>query len=218
MTFDYAFARDNMVQKQLRPCNVKNLQVLAAFSTLKRELFVPAAAQQLAYADLDIPLAAQQVALRPALQARILQALELQSTHSVLVVGTGSGLLTGYCALLAGTVISIEIHPELSHQAYQALNAHGLTQHCQLTIANVFDWHPAMRFDAICLSGAVSQLPNAMMEWLHPQGRMLCIHGDGPVKNACILHGDAHTPTITSLFETDIPYLIGGEPQSRFQF
>lgn len=218
MTFDYALARDNMVQKQLRPWNVKDLRVLSAFSALKRELFVPAASQHLAYADLDVPLAAQQVALRPALQARILQALELQPSHSVLVVGTGSGLLTGYCALLAGTVVSIEIHSELSQQAYQALSAHGLTQHCQLTLANVFDWHPDTRFDAICLSGAVSELPKGMIEWLHPHGRILCIHGDGPVKNASLIGGDANSLTITSLFETDIPYLIGGEPVSRFQF
>ena len=220
MAFDYALARENMVQKQLRPWYVNNQRILAVFNTLQRERFVPAPLQHIAYADIEIPIAAQQMTLRPAVQARILQALDLQPDQSVLVVGTGTGLLTGYCSLLAGTVVSVEIHAELSTEARHALHSHGLIDRCQLILADVFNWRHDMRFDAICLCGAVSELPDDMLKWLHPQGRILVIHGNGPTKNVALLHrqGDARAPTMTSLFETNIPYLIGGEPASRFQF
>ena len=47
-------ARFNMVEQQIRPWSVLNLNVLEQLSQLDRSLFVPAAYQEVAYSDAEI--------------------------------------------------------------------------------------------------------------------------------------------------------------------
>src|SRR5690606_3859360 len=51
---DFATARRNMIEGQLRPNGVTDARVLRAFSDTPRELFVPASKRPVAYIDEDI--------------------------------------------------------------------------------------------------------------------------------------------------------------------
>jgi len=53
---DFALARRNMIDGQLRPNRVTNTQLLTVISDLPREQFLPAGLRSLAYADDDVPL------------------------------------------------------------------------------------------------------------------------------------------------------------------
>jgi len=59
-------ARFNMIEQQIRPWNVLDLQVLELLDNVHRDEFVPAAHKSLAFADLEIPLPAGQCMLAPA--------------------------------------------------------------------------------------------------------------------------------------------------------
>ena len=52
---DFAAARRNMVEGQIRPADVTDLRIQSAMLDVPRERFVPNA--ELAYLDIDIPLA-----------------------------------------------------------------------------------------------------------------------------------------------------------------
>ena len=56
---DFALARRNMVEGQLRPNRVTNAALLEAISVLPREQFLPDAVRAVAYADDDVPLGAK---------------------------------------------------------------------------------------------------------------------------------------------------------------
>ena len=77
-------------------------------------------------------------------------------------------------------------------------------------------WQTDARFDAVCVTGAVAEIPSRFLEWLAPNGRLFVIHGQSPVMEAALLRGNVNAPQADSLFETDIPYLVGGEPAPRF--
>nr|MDH4480030.1 protein-L-isoaspartate O-methyltransferase [Rhodoferax sp.] len=66
-------ARFNMIEQQIRPWNVLDLQVLELLGTIHREDFVPEAHRALAFADTEIPLPGGQSMLAPRLEARMLQ-------------------------------------------------------------------------------------------------------------------------------------------------
>ena len=84
-------ARFNMIEQQIRTWEVLDPTVLQLLHDLPRENFVPKEYVGLAFADIEIPLAGGQAMLSPKLEARILQALQLQKTHHVLHIGSGSG-------------------------------------------------------------------------------------------------------------------------------
>lgn len=82
-------ARFNMVEQQIRPWEVLDQNVLDLLMTVKREEFVPASARSLAFADVEVPIGCGQVMLKPVIEGKVLQALQLAKSDSVLEIGTG---------------------------------------------------------------------------------------------------------------------------------
>ena len=100
-------ARFNMVEQQIRPWDVLDMDVLDLLMTVKREEFVPPAHKTLAFADVEIPIGGGQTMLKPVIEGRILQALPLKRSDSVLEIGTGSGY---FAALLAARTDWVSDH------------------------------------------------------------------------------------------------------------
>jgi len=119
-------ARFNMVEQQIRPWEVLDSRVLSLLETIHREDFVPVRYRKLAFADISIPLDCGQVMMRPKVEARMLQALELDEDDTVLEIGTGSGFITACLADLAKRVVSVEIFPELHETAALKLKDKGI--------------------------------------------------------------------------------------------
>src|SRR5512141_1281262 len=94
-------ARFNMVEQQIRPWDVLDMQVLDLLSKVKREQFVPPASREMAFMDMEIPLGISASMWQPKLEARAVQALRLKPRDRVLEVGSGSGYLTALIAELA---------------------------------------------------------------------------------------------------------------------
>ena len=98
-----------MLGQQIRAWEVLDDRVLGALGDIPRESFVPDAYRDLAFADMEIPLAHSQQMLAPKVEGRLLQALCLESSDDVLEIGTGTGFLTACLAQLASSVVSIDI-------------------------------------------------------------------------------------------------------------
>ncbi|AOD13923.1 protein-L-isoaspartate O-methyltransferase [Xanthomonas fragariae] len=218
MTIDFSQAREKMVEQQIRPWDVLDLRVLDVLARMPREAFVPEAYKTLAYVDVEIPLSAGQKMMKPVVEGRMLQALDLQPGEDVLEVGTGSGFATVCLAALAREVVSLEIDPTLAAAARANLDSTGLGSNVRVEIADVFGWQSERRFDAICVTGAVDALAIQWLQWLRPSGRLFVVHGHEPAMEAVLVRGDVNAPRIESLFETDLAYLQGAAPTPRFQF
>jgi protein-L-isoaspartate(D-aspartate) O-methyltransferase len=223
-TIDYARARETMVEQQVRPWDVLDARVLEALSMLPREAFVPEPYRALAYADLQLPLAHGEVMLKPVVEGRTLQSLAPQPGDEVLEIGTGSGYFTACLGRLARDVVSLELHADLAEAAHARLAALGLDSNIRIEVADALRYDTARRFDAICVTGAVDAIPAAFLQWLRPGGRLFAIRGRAPAMDAQLLHRDPGDGAagdgirVESLFETDIPYLVGAAPVARFQW
>jgi protein-L-isoaspartate(D-aspartate) O-methyltransferase len=222
-TIDFAKAREFMVEQQIRPWDVLDPRVLDVLAALPREDFVPAAHRSLAYADLALPLAHGEVMMKPVVEGRALQALELSPADDVLEIGTGSGFLAACLGRLAREVVSIERHADLADTARARLAAHGIGN-VNVIAADAFSWENSRRFAAICVTGAVTAIPPRFIEWLQPDGRMFIVRGRSPAMEAVLLRNPSGTPRIESpspalqsLFETDLPYLAGAAPVPTFE-
>lgn len=210
-------ARFNMVEQQVRPWDVLDARVLDVIGTLKREDFVPVRYRKLAYADVAIPIGEGQFMMKPVVEGRVLQALNLDDDDEVLEIGTGSGYLTACLARLARRVTSIDNREGLLEAARQRLQQAGIGN-VQLDLADALrEFSPALRFDAIAVTGAVASLPEQFRDWLAPGGRLFVVRGSGAVMDAVRVTrlGDADYAE-ESLFETVLDYLDGAQPAQRF--
>ncbi|MEO8460768.1 MAG: protein-L-isoaspartate O-methyltransferase [Dokdonella sp.] len=217
MSMNLDSARINMVENQVRPWEVLDARVLDALGSIRREQFVPDSYRNLAYADTALPIGHGEVMLKPVIEGRLLQALAIEPGERVLEIGTGSGYLTACIAQLAGEVLSIEQHADLADAARARLDRAGI-RNVRIDTAeaiHALDLHE--QFDAVAIGGAVHALPERFRRWVAPGGRLFAVVGDSPAMQAQ-LHSrtdDTHW-TVTSLFETDIPYLAHAAPPRLF--
>ena len=213
---DYAKARELMVEQQVRPWDVLDKRVLDVLATTPRHAFVPPAHRALAYVDLPLPLGHGETMMKPVVEGRMLQALDLGAGDEVLEIGTGSGFVSACLGRLAREVVSLERHADLADAARARLSETGLAQNIRIDTADAFTWNNERRFDAVCVTGAVDAVPARFLEWLRPGGRLFVVRGRAPVMEAVLVRNEVNGPRIESLFETELPYLVGATPVPTF--
>ncbi len=223
---DNELARFNMIEQQIRPWQVLDPAVLSLLSSLRREDFVPTGHRALAFVDTQVPLIAGDALgpcmLEPKVEARMLQALQVQRHEQVLEIGTGSGFMAALLAHRGLNVTTLECRPELARVARANLQRNGLVnvQVVDVSAADGAKGRPQDGpFDAILLSGSVPEVPRALLEQLKLGGRLVAIVGEEPVMHARLFtrSGDASWAQ-SELFDTVSPRLEGFAEPTRFHF
>jgi len=222
---DVELARFNMIEQQVRPWDVLDQEVLDSLLVVKRELFVPPEYEALAFSDLEIPLnlnghVTGEVMFPPRVEARILQALDVQAHETVLEVGAGSGYMAALLGHKGRRVITMDSNAELAAFASSNLSKAG--------IGNVEVVHrdgaeiiqdASLLSDVIVLSGAVDLLPDELINRLNPGGRLLAIVGEAPVMSAeLVTLSHDRQPSRSKLFETMAKRLLGFPVRDKFSF
>jgi len=216
MNTDYA--RLQMVNQQVRGWNVYDEDVLAMLRKLPREDYVPEGFESLAFADTAIPLKNGEHMLTPTQEGRVLQALGLDGSESVLEIGTGSGFLTACLATLSRQVTSIDIHADFVDSAKRKLADAGIGN-VELLRMDATQELPDGKFDAIAVTGSIQSFDPRFVEALSPHGRLFVVVGDSPAMEATLIERtDEHDWQSLSLFETDIPPLVHATLPQQFTF
>ena len=212
-------ARFNMVEQQIRPWQVLDSKVLALLEKVQREDFVPVRYRKLAFADIAVPLECGQFMMRPKIEARMLQALDLREDETVLEIGTGSGFMTACLAALSKHVVSVEIFEELHREAAMQLQDKKITN-VELFVGDVMSgWQPEQAHDVVVVTGSVPTIPEQFKGWVNPGGRLFVVTGDSPAMEARLLTRlDATQWSEESLLETDLARLVNAERPPQFEF
>jgi protein-L-isoaspartate(D-aspartate) O-methyltransferase len=170
---DFYKQRSRMVERQLRARGIEDERVLAAMAEVPREEFVPAELRDRAYADSALPIGAEQTISQPWIVAAICEALELRGPELVLEVGTGSGYSAAVLSRLAGHVVSVERHEELSRGAARVLAAQGIGN-VELVVGDGSLGYPERGpFDAIAVHATAPEPPPALLAQLTEGGRLV---------------------------------------------
>ena len=186
---------------------------------MPRENFVPFEYQGLAFADIEIPIGYNQTMLSPKLEGRMLQALGLQKTQTVLHVGTGSGYFTALLASLAKHVTSIEINASLHMHAVKKLAQNGF-ENVTLLLGDATSALPSgQTYDAIVYTASMPIEPAHMRQQLNINGVMLIVLGVAPAMQAMLITRVSATGFKQEvLFETCISALINAPQIPHFKF
>ncbi len=212
-------ARYNMVEQQIRPWEVLDPGVLGLLFEVKREHFVPAAHQGLAFADMELPIGHGEAMMQPKVEARILQELAVDREETVYEVGTGSGYLTALLARRARHVTSAEIHADLQAGARASLARAGIGNVTLLHGDSARSPLGESAWDVIVLTGSTPVLPEAFLERLNRGGRLFAVVGDAPVMKAVVIERTASgSLRRREVFETLLKPLANAQAPARFRF
>jgi protein-L-isoaspartate(D-aspartate) O-methyltransferase len=166
-------ARRRMVDEQLRARGIRDERVLTAVGDVPRHLFVPSDHQAAAYADTPLPIGHGQTISQPYIVGFMSEALQVEPSHKVLEIGTGSGYQAAILGKLAGEVYTIELVPELAERARAALAAQGFDNVHVRAGDGYLGWPEHAPFDRIMVTAAPEEVPQALVDQLATGGRMV---------------------------------------------
>jgi len=216
---DFAAARHNMVESQIRTNRVTDPLILDAMADLPREAFVPEAMKGVAYVDEAIALGSGRWLMEPMVLARLLQEAEVAADEVALLVGVGSGYEAAVLSKMAGAVVALESDAAMAANASKVLSGLGID-----TVAVVEGGLPRgyarqAPYDVIIVNGAVPEVPKRLTEQLADGGRLLCVVvGAGPAGKAMRVTNYSGALSVMHVFDAGIPMLPEFAPEPSFRF
>jgi protein-L-isoaspartate(D-aspartate) O-methyltransferase len=178
MMQDFNDARKHMVADQLRARRISDQNVLEAFMSIPRHLFVPQEVRELAYEDRPHRIGYKQTISQPFIVAYMTQALELTGTECVLEVGTGSGYQAAILSKLAAEVHTVELIPALAERAAGTLDELGTTNVFVHVGDGAQGWDESAPYDAIMVTAGGPRVPKNLLHQLADHGRMILPVGE----------------------------------------
>ncbi len=216
---DIEQARFNMIEQQIRTWEVLDQDVLDLLNEIHREEFIPDSYKELSFADTRIPIGHEQTTMTPKVEARLLQSLAIKPDDTVLEIGTGCAYLTTLLAKSAKQIKSIDIYPDFVDAAKDKIAKTGLTN-IELENTDAYTLlDQAAKYDIIVFTASLPAMDDRFLNLLNNGGRMFVIVGESPVMDARIITKQNKSSwSQESLFETDLPALVGAKQKETFEF
>jgi protein-L-isoaspartate(D-aspartate) O-methyltransferase len=210
---DVKTARNNMVESQVRPNAVTDHRVIDTMRSVPREAYLPLAQRSIAYMDEDVRLETgagpARYLIQPMVFAKLVQLADIQPTDLVLDIGCGHGYSAAVLSALADSVVALECDESFAAVAIDALTDQGVDNAAVVTGPLSAGYVEEAPYDVIFLNGAVSAVPQAMLEQLKQGGRLVAVTGEGPMGQAhlYVRHGEGFSDK--RAFDAAIPALPG---------
>jgi protein-L-isoaspartate(D-aspartate) O-methyltransferase len=216
---DYAAARLNMVEGQLRTNGATDPALLKAFLSVPRERFVSDPLRGAAYVDKDVPLGNGRYLMEPLVLARLIQLAELRADARVLYVGAGPGYDAAILARLAGAVVALESDAALAATARRLLRELGGARASVIEAPLEQGYAAGAPYDAIVFGGAIAEVPDAIAGQLAATGRVTAVvRAEGRVSKATVMTRVGTVLSRRPAFDAAIHALPGFAPQPAFVF
>ena len=148
-------------------------RVMEAMAKVPRHEFVPAAEQRNAYANRPLPIGRGQTISQPFIVALMTDLMDIKPGDKVLEIGTGSGYQAAVLAEVAGMVYSVEIVEPLAREAQQRLARLGYRNVVTRVGDGYLGWPEEAQFDAIMVTAAPREVPQALIDQLKTGGRLV---------------------------------------------
>lgn len=218
---DFNIARTNMVDCQIQTMGVADPDILEAFATVPRELFVPKASQKIAYIDEDLIIDNDRFLLEPSTHARMLEAIAPKPDDVAMDVSNTNGYSAALLSSLVTTVVCVDSKKSVLDKINESWS--------QIDVCNVAGFKGTLSkgcpdhapYDLIFVGGAVAEMPEELIKQLSENGRLITIiKKPGEVMGQVTLIQSLGEKGFSSytLFEAGAPYLPGFEPKPAFNF
>jgi len=180
-------ARINMVKGQILPSNITNEALLDVVTGMPRHIFVPDDKRGVAYIDGRLLVGEGRYILPPMVFAKMIEALGIKGSESVLDIACGTGYSSAVLANLCKKVFAIESSADLASKAHQNLNMLGIGN--VIIISNILaEGHEeGAPYNIIFINGAVKEVPGNIFNQLSEHGKLVTIISKTPNSGSIVL-------------------------------
>ncbi len=166
--------RGQVLLEDLRRSGLSDPAVLAALGSVRREQFLPPESARFADQNRALAIGWGQTCSQPQIVGMTVAALAGVKLDAVLEVGAGSGYLAAVLRAAGATrVTAVELVPELAAICRRNLNGAGVTG-IEVRVGDGRSGAPDRApFDAVVISAAAPEVPEALLWQLRVGGRLV---------------------------------------------
>ena len=209
---DFALARLNMVESQIRTNKVSSPRLIELLEKLPRERFVRKGQESIAYVDRDLKIGDDRYLMDPMVLARLLQAADPGPDDMVLDIACGSAYSASLLAGLAATVVALECEPQLVTYGNEILNDLGI-DNAVVVEGQLSGGYPKQGpYDVILVGGAVQFMPETITDQLAEGGRLVTVMVDAEGLGRAVL-----IQRINGLLSQRVLFDANSKPLKEFQ-
>lgn len=216
---DFAKQRQIMVDSQVRVNDVTSPEVVSAFSTIPREVFVPKSMLSSAYAEYEIETGASRAMWTPRDLGKMFRGLEPKASDVSLVIAAGDGYSAALLGHMTDAVIALDDDEALVDSMTERFASINMDEAVAVQgdiATGLPDQGP---FDVVLVAGMVEEVPQAWLDQLAEGGRLGVVVAEGrSLGKARIYKRAGDTFAFREAFECCPPELPGFEKKTAFVF
>ena len=208
----------NMIESQLKPNNIIDENLIAAFEKVDQEDFLPDSLKNLSYIDDHIKFTKTSFILKPLIFAKFLNIIKPEFSDVILEVGSGGGYTTSVLANLVNTVYSIEQDKDIYDLSTKNIKKNKNTNvnllFCNYRQLNNLD----LKFNKIIINGTVNADPVNLLEQLNINGKLVCILKEQSSSNIYLYNKKTNGYEKLKIMNASAPILINYIDKEEFNF
>ncbi len=207
-----------MVDTQVRPSDVTKFPIIDAMLSVPREEFVPTRLKEAAYAGETLDLGNGREMLEPRTFAKMLDALNIDSSDVVLDIACGFGYSTAVIAHMAEFVAAVEDSADRAREAQENLSSQGIDNAAVIEGPLTAGAAKSGPYDIIIIQGGVDDVPAALIDQLREGGRIAAVFKEAASGSVKIGHKLDGRMSWRFAFNASAAVLAGFEKEASFTF
>ncbi|MFQ3361016.1 MAG: protein-L-isoaspartate(D-aspartate) O-methyltransferase [Alphaproteobacteria bacterium] len=221
---DWNLSRINMVENQIKPYGIKNLELLRALESIPRELFFENSDVDRSYSDQHIILKSldegseDRFVISPVIFSKMIEIVDIQKNEVVLDIGCANGYSSAIISHLADTVVAIDQGENLTNLAEENLYKAGINNVVVVNTDIKTGYAKEAPYDVIVIEGSVDSIPNDIYLQLNTNGRIIAINADDTIGKVTLYIKDNEIFSSKFFLEATVPYLTAFKKENEFLF
>jgi protein-L-isoaspartate(D-aspartate) O-methyltransferase len=207
-----------MVDGQIKPLSNISPNILEALYDIDRRDYIPVKLRKFSYIEKNILIGKNRYLPKAAITAKLLSALEIENTETILIISSTMGYSAALASKIAETVICIEQDTELLNLSEKIAIENSMNN--IVFIKNELDkgYPDQGPYSCILIEGAVEEEPKKILDQLTEGGRLVTILNNNE-NGSAIKYSRINGQIISQfLFNMDAPLLDSFKKSKKFNF
>ena len=207
-----------MVDGQIKPLPNISPNILEALYDIDRRDYIPVKLRKFSYIEKNILIGKNRYLPKAAITAKLLSALEIENTETILIISSTMGYSAALASKIAETVICIEQDTELLNLSEKIAIENSMNNIVFIKNELNKGYPDQGPYSCILIEGAVEEEPKKILDQLTEGGRLVTILNNNE-NGSAIKYSRINGQIISQfLFSMDAPLLDSFKKSKKFNF
>ena len=208
----------NMIDGQVKPLSNIESSILEALYNIDRKDYVPENFKDFSYSEKNIYIGNGRYLPKAAITAKLLSALEVETSETVLIIGSATGYSAAIASKIAETVICIEEDQDLITFSESIVSSNSMNNIVFINNNLSKGYIDQGPYSCILIEGGIEEVPNIILDQIAEGGKLVTVIMQNDTGSA-IKYSRKNNQIISQfLFSIEAPSLKSFEKAKKFIF